>query len=330
MAPSGIVGHTIDRTNAINADGSPAANRGVFGSWTEYEAISAGPISRFGTTAVFNTDHSFDNNFAADQVGQKTLAIGNIEAPNFTSPPSGNNSEHTSRDFGFFQNSPRSLVSRVVSFFRGIAESFSSEQSTYSDDILTANTHETAFFGSDNLRIAAGGPLTIPRAHTAIVVTRGNVEIANNIVYDQGVMHGAADIPQLVIVTSGTIRINDNVTRIDAWLIASGEGWGSGQPADPNHPGTIMTCASGNESADNVRDRLSSNICNLRLNVHGPVFADRLHLFRTHGAEADNPRTPAETFTLPSSAFLWARNYAQERNSNFALTVFSRGLPPRY
>lgn len=170
----------------------------------------------------------------------------------------------------------------------------------------------------DTYRVNDGATLTISggpvqRGKSVVInAPRSNVVISGNINYDGGEIASITDIPQVVIIAN-TITINENVTNVDAWLIASGEA------------GVINTCNSVTAFGD-----LDANKCTNRLTVNGPVLANKLNLYRTAGSgKASESRQPAETFNLRPDAYLWATGY--RNGSSFRLqTENTIELPPRY
>src|SRR5690606_8287154 len=121
----------------------------------------------------------------------------------------------------------------------------------------------------------------IPRGRSVTIVASGTVTISGNITYTEDTLGSINDIPQVVIVANN-INIQDNVSRVDAWLVAEN---------------TINTCA-------NVTGNLTSEKCNTALEVNGPVVTDHLLLNRTAGSgSGDESDDPAERFNLRPDAF---------------------------
>jgi hypothetical protein len=132
------------------------------------------------------------------------------------------------------------------------------------------------------------------------------VTIAGNIDYAGTGLASLRDIPQLVIIAKN-INIQQSVTNVDAWLIASS---------------TVNTCS-------NSGAKLSGDICKELLTIHGPVVADKLVLNRTAGS-GTGPASgdPAEIINLRPDAYLWAQLVAS--GSGKAETVKTVELPPRF
>lgn len=122
-------------------------------------------------------------------------------------------------------------------------------------------------------------------------------------------------IPQVIIIAN-TIKIRDNVGRVDAWLVARTNG-------------NLYTCVNG---SDNRFGQLSSSRCSGQLVINGPVVTGKLFADRTYGADISatpaTNRHPAEVFNLPASSSLWY--YQQIRGSALVDTMSVKELPPRY
>jgi hypothetical protein len=135
-----------------------------------------------------------------------------------------------------------------------------------------------------------------------VVITSGTVNIEGNITYSDGPLNSLKDIPQVVII-SKDINIRDSVTNVDSWLVASG---------------AINTC-------NNFTGNLTTAKCGAILAVNGPVVTNKLILNRTGGTSIGDP---AERFNLRPDAYLWAQ--LQASGGNKAQTVYSVELPPRF
>jgi hypothetical protein len=117
-----------------------------------------------------------------------------------------------------------------------------------------------------------------------------------------------------VVIIAENINIRENVSNVDAWLVAVGTG----------DDGSINTCS--NYSATSS---LTINQCSAQLTVNGPVTANHLHLRRTAGSGSGNQSgDPAEIFNIRPDAYIWAMNRA--RASGQPSSVFTLELPPRF
>jgi adhesin HecA-like repeat protein len=165
-----------------------------------------------------------------------------------------------------------------------------------------------SFYANGNLTISGG---TINKSNSVIIRASGTVTISGDIRYTTDSLSSLSEIPQVVIIAND-IRINDNVTNVDAWLIANG----------PN--GRIYTCGNNNFS-----QILTSNTCKEKLTINGPVMAKKLYLTRTSGSGAASASgEPAEVLNLRADAYLWAIGRSGGLGS--VQTINTRELAPRF
>lgn len=192
--------------------------------------------------------------------------------------------------------------------------------------------------------------------NTLVIYIKGNLIIDNNICLGDGCKgtgmqlidyglnrktNSAAKLPQ-VLIFADNISIAENVTRVDAWLIAQ--------------DGEINTCAEHTPNsvvAKDARQRFADGNCDKTLMINGPIYAYDLVLPRTagatHGYSPANTsdvlyrqfgavgntndanlgsETPAEIFNLRADVYLWAYNQAQRYSE--AIVTYKRELAPRY
>lgn len=192
--------------------------------------------------------------------------------------------------------------------------------------------------------------------NTLVIYIKGNLIIDNNICLGDGCKgtgmqlidyglnrktNSAAKLPQ-VLIFADNISIAENVTRVDAWLIAQ--------------DGEINTCAEHTPNsvvAKDARQRFADGNCDKTLMINGPIYAYDLVLPRTagatHGYSPSNTsdvlyrqfgavgnandanlgsETPAEIFNLRADVYLWAYNQAQRYSE--AIVTYKRELAPRY
>lgn len=258
----------------------------TFGSWVEYGAFSVGTNSRFASGS--GTNNQTDN--AQEMWSKLTFANKNAAGAN-----------------AFGQYSPagsfRPLPS-VASFFDAVQNKQPIAGGSVDLGSVTYPTNGAIqVYTAGNLTITGG---TIPAGRSVVIIATGTVSIDGNITYADSAISSIQDIPQVVIIAKD-INIKDNVTRVDAWLVASG---------------TINTCS-------NFSGKLTSNKCASRLEVNGPVITGKLILNRTAGSDTgEQSGDPGERFNLRPDAHLWALLQAQ--GSNKAQTVYSVELPPRF
>jgi len=278
-----VRGQINTSTSSKTVDG---ANR-VFGSWVEYGAFSVGVNSCFASgSGLVNTSSACDNQsdwskltFAnknasgADSFGQYVAADGFRRLPN------------------------------VASFFGAIQNKQPVGGSVDLGSVTFGNNEPIVVRTAGNLTITGGG---IPIGRSVVIMATGTVTIDGNITYADSAIGQIQDIPQAVIIAQN-INIKDSVSRVDAWLVASG---------------TTNTCY-------NFTGNLTSNKCSSVLEVNGPVVSNKLVLNRTAGSgTGEQSGDPAERFNLRPDAHLWS--LLQSQGSNKAQTVYSVELPPRF
>lgn len=246
-----------------------------YGSWGEYGVLAPGYVS--GTASGSG------------------LADGN---------PSGAQSQWSKLTFANTTTDARCLTTGAGCYATGASMGVLPDISQAVDDgafagvPVTENTSGTVAgvsgFTSSSIIRRSGGTLTIT----------GNIEAAPGPYTDK-------NIPQMVIIAD-RINIQGNVTRVDAWLIATGTN------------GLINTCSDVGDTAS-----LTIDDCDQRLVVNGPTIAKTLLLRRTAGADsAATADDPAERFNLRGDAYIWAYDKAQQTGT--IRTTYMRELAPRY
>lgn len=310
--------------NASVTTGSPPASVGsdnLYGSWVEYGAFASGTVSSFGSAAENKA-----GGFAVLPGGQRlTFAnddrLGSFAYDSWCIPRYDQLAEPQRSQDGHLQT----LVGTTV-------DGSQLQASGYYTNELPGTVHVTHLE-----RIAAGAKditLNIPKGNVAIdgtalkpgvrlvIRAAGSVTISGNLTYPSSYANVGA-IPRLVIIAGGSITgdeptsglqpnitIDEDVTRIDAWLIAHG---------------TLYTCDTSPTSFD-----YHSRHCAKQLRLNGPVAAHDLRLRRTYGADLTKPRSesgPAEAFNLDPSSLLGS--YDDSRRRDF-IDVYQQELPPRY
>jgi hypothetical protein len=261
-------------------------NGQTFGSWVEYGVFATGTVNRFASGAGLNGQ---SNN---TQAAWSRFTFANVNtngSPAFGNFTSETNFRPLSNAAAFFESQPDQTAIAGNSIDLG-GQTFTTGSPV---QVRTAG----------NLEITGGG---INRGRSVVIVASGTVTISGNITYTDDTLASVNDIPQVVIIADN-IDIRDNVSRIDAWLVARN---------------TIDTCS-------NITDELTSEKCNTALEINGPVVTNQLALKRTAGSGAgDESDDPAERFNLRPDAFLWAR--LQASGNSKAQTVYTVELPPRF
>lgn len=138
-------------------------------------------------------------------------------------------------------------------------------------------------------------------------------DTSNTITIAQDIINNHAN--SQVIIIGKNIKINSNVRRVDAWLVAIDSN-GAG--------GTIDTCA------DVADESLSAGVCTNQLVINGQLSAGKVKFKRTYGGDPaeNNLSLPAELVNYSPSTIIWGgKQAAKEGNPR---TVYLRKLPVRY
>jgi hypothetical protein len=269
----------------------------TFGSWVEYGIFATGTVTGTGSGAAYAGQGLVDATVCKESQLSFTNAVDDS---------SGCKDNGT---IGHYVTS-RSVPDVAASF------PVSSTTPTIGSDYISDPTRSGVFTASGAVTLDGG---TLQKGRWLVLnAPNADVTINGNITYTIDSLHSIYEIPQLVIIAKNII-IADGVTQIDAWLIAKGS-----SPTD----GIINTCASVGTTGP-----LSTEICNLKLVVNGPVMADKLYLRRTYGSnpcvgsDCSPSGEPAEIFNLRPDAYLWASG--RSIVSGRLQTVYTTELPPR-
>jgi hypothetical protein len=268
----------------------------TYGSWGEYGVIASGMITGFASGGGYS-----GGNTNAAYCSASYLTFTNAGTSTCTATGS------TKGGYGMQKSLP-DISGRFVATLPitgGTVNVSSAGAGVYGVDPATSPTITVT---SNSI---PGGE--IPKGKSIIInAPTATVNITQNIQYTGETLNRASDIPQVVIIANN-INIDPSVTRIDAWLIATGTA------------GNINTCL----GITNPSTQLNSNVCNSALLVNGPVVAKHLYLYRTAGSDTGaGSGNPAEVFNLRPDAYLWATNYIA--NAGRLQTVSTKELPPRF
>lgn len=175
---------------------------------------------------------------------------------------------------------------------------------------------------------------SIDTSRTNVVNLDGDVTLSSNIELANGPYDSIYKIPQVVIFINGDLKITKDVTRIDAWLIVSG---------DINTCSDFVPGSTQSEAVYTSGATYNSGVaCSKQLIFNGPVLARSLTARRSYGS--DNLVTTAgtfgsdsgygkwaagEVFNFRADTFLWAYAQAGRYNSSYTES-YSRELAPRY
>jgi len=263
----------------------------IYGSWTEYGALSTGAIIKLGTGSAYANG------------GASGMTSCDAAPLSFANTITTNPCAGTSAVLGGYKSNQ--TVPNVAGSFK----------TTSATPTLSGTQSLTNLNGlyktSGNLTISGG---QIAKGRAVIINAAGaTVTIEGNINYDSSPLTSTDQIPQVVII-AGTINIKGAssagaVSNIDAWLVASS---------------TVNTCYDAG-----VMTSLTLNICATPLVINGPVMTSNLQLWRTAGAGAGTSAAdPAEVINLRPDAYLWGIYKGSQ--SGRLETTYQRELPPRF
>ncbi len=296
------VGRGTSAVNVAPAGGSRVAtstSRSVatglrYGSWSEYAIIASGNVTNMASGALY-----VGGSNATNLCTLSLLTITNNTGTGCQETQLGN--------FTFNTTAP-SVATRfpvTANIGGGTADLYGlASGQTYSVSAPQLNVNSSQPFADDG----AG------KGRWVVINDPGvDITITSNLNYSNNPLSQIDDIPQIVIIARN-ITIAPNVTNVDAWLIAVGNG----------ASGYINTCGSVTQGSP-TSATLNSTTCNTKLTVNGPILTNKLYMYRTAGA---NPGDPAEVFNLRADAYIWASAYSP--GNGRVPTVSTKELPPRF
>lgn len=269
-----------------------------YGSWIEYDILSA---KEADSSVASNAGHLIGGGTAAQsQWHQLTFA----NTPAYGNFGTGLPSNRANTIFNYYANAAKGSEINAAS------PSINLSTHSYA---AAGNITYVYHTGGGSLNLTGG---SIPPGRSLVIVKEGgDVVIKNNLTYGkQDSFTQPSDYSQLLIVVKGgNIIVEDSVTQIDAWLVATGD--------NDVAKGRLKTCQ---------HPKVSMYTCTQPLTVNGPVITDYVDLMRTHGGDVSNGSLsiPAEIFNFRPDAYLWAMG-RDNTKTNYEVT-YTIELPPRY
>jgi hypothetical protein len=145
-----------------------------------------------------------------------------------------------------------------------------------------------------------------------IIHVTGDLSITDDISFSDGPYDNPSEVPQLVILVDGSIRIDSGVVRLDGLYAARGK---------------FVTCA----TSSALTMRIDSPCGADKLQVNGAIVAGGAVLAtRSHGASPDSGGygESGEDFNLSGSYYMG--EYSRSYNSGSIETIQQTELPPRF
>lgn len=268
----------------------------TFGSWSEYGIIASGQVTSMASGAGYSGGAELNAPCNLSILTFSNVRAGAANCVNIDKP-GGYSNVRSLPDIG------SRLVGQTALGANPSVDVYSSTTGSYS--------------ASGTVTVSASQAIPVGK-WVVINAPDATVNITSNIQYTTDTLNSLADIPQVVIIAN-RINIAASVTRVDAWLIASGT------------QGSIYTCGD-----VPIATNLNSNVCNQQLVVNGPVVARHIYLHRTAGSDGTSSGTSnaadagraAEVFNLRPDAYLWATSYTSGQARLH--TVITKELPPRF
>lgn len=282
------VSAVVDTSTSAKAGGTK-----TFGSWVEYGIFASGTVRGASAAGLAGPD----GNSSSSQGEWDTLTFANA---GHTSTSGCNGTIK----FGCY------TVPAGTGTIPDVAARLAPTATTGSPltGTVSLDGRSGAFYANGNLTISGG---TIDKGNSVIIRASGTITISSDIRYTTDSLSSISEIPQVVIIADN-IRINDNVTNVDSWLVANGSN------------GHIHTCGS-----NDFTQVLTSNTCKDKLTINGPVMAKKLYLTRTSGSGTGAASgEPAEVLNLRADAYLWAIGRSGGLGS--VQTINTRELAPRF
>lgn len=327
---SSQTGLIVDNNTSAEGDCRVDPVPNVFGSFSEYGIFAPSNITLMASGSGLN--------------GGRTQSAQSAWSPyTFTKKTSGTN------DYGSY-TTPNTKLPDVTSVFpvaTAAAVSFPSNTLNLSTLSPKSRAIKPAPGSATNLTLTANAGNTLNNGQWLVVNAVGhNITIDRDIRYANGPFTNVNQIPQLIIIADN-ITINDNVTNVDAWLVAKND------PARPTAYGAIATCnqrvrwqSNANTISTNATAQwlavnytlantvanspaLTIGTCSNTLRINGPVIANKLYLRRTAGSGTGTAAgDPAEIINLRPDTYLWAQHRMNTNGAYRTMTVTE--LPPRY
>lgn len=309
MTMGNIVTSLASRHNSITFGENANNDRTLYGSWSEYLAIANVNLNSSRTMA---SGSALSQGSASLKLcdGQPWASSSSLTISNFSS---GDTNVCSLTASGITGNT--TFMTRLYAYLRDVQD----------NPNITQAHNINELYGGVNGNV--------------VLNVNGNLRIDNNITINDSVRYSIHDVPQAVIfVNNGNVEIAENVDRVDAWLIVTGN--------KGANTGTINTCSGFTPGADSNKDVSSDgfgfngNRCTKQLVFNGPVVARTINLQRSYGSDplisrtgtfgtSSSKQAPAEVFNLRADSYLWAYAQAARYSSNYS-EAYSRELAPRY
>jgi hypothetical protein len=286
------IGGATASTQADAYTSSNLINNNTLGSWAEYGifAPTRGVIQSASGGALSGTT-GFAGQASDTDVSHLTFANTATQKGNWAASATVASYENS---LGLADGGSTSNASISVNDFRG--------------KVTLTNSSGTVHVGG-----------TLSDGSLMFLYPTGTVVIDSDIILGTDSYSSVTKLSQVVIQAKNIIIAN-NVSRVDAWLVAVAQ--------NGNDGGVISTCDVIATPYYSGLNASAGNPCNKTpLRINGPVMGREVQLRRTFGADGGNLNSPAETINLRADAYLWTM---QAADTGAIDTIFTTELPPRF
>ena len=258
----------------------------TYGSWADFAVIANGDIAKMASAASI-----------ARGITQTTLPtiLCNTDHLTIANSKCGGTSEVKALGGSKIISESTTLEKLRARYVEGRAESVLIQQDTL-------NSWDIASRGIDPNRFFSSNPIVVYSTSDLIVNT--NLTLEPNRVFSRNFT------PQVILIAEHDIKIDQNVTNLDAWLVAGN---------------AIDTCTNGQDAIS-----LNGNVCGNQLTIRGAILAKKVSFNRTHGGDANQgtTNTPAEIVKYSPTTLLFSAREAER----YLLpeTTYLHKLPVRY
>ena len=324
-----VWGGSVLATGGINTSYTKEVSSGkYFGSWGDFSLISGGEIKKMASGAAFSGGRALSSETAICDYSPLTIANENCSEDNGSTLGQATLVRDDSKFYTRIKNNLIPAKAENTYYTKGYGfESFSFLSESFGAAYPAGSKIElyykpSSVLGSDTLqvptstRLGSGGSqpnITNSWNNAAIFYSPGNMEVTRNMVTTANNISALSDISTFILIADGDIIIDQDVTRLDAWIIAQG---------------TLNTCSINGVAQTPGSSDFNSDTCSQLLEINGPVYADNIVLSRTSGADYSSLSSPAERIDYNSSFLLWS--YFQSSRGKFPQTVYLKELSPRY
>ena len=266
-----------------------------FGSWGDFAIISKKPNVTMSSGVGF-TNQGLEDNGALDYCDISPLTIRNDKCK---SSELGNSDISVRTDF----------IERIVN--RYVKANATREEKT-AEVITTSGVSKYTF---ETLNLWRYGGVFNPNTKPIVIYSIDDITITEDITYAD-LNYSSIAVPQVIIIADEDHNINiaKDVSRVDAWLLATGE---------------VRTCTTSDGTVISDSD-LTNDRCTSQLRINGPVVAKRLLLRRTYTDTTGNAgiQKSAEVVNFSPSALFFGVNEASRAGQ--PITTYLHELAPRY